>query len=116
MPLLGPLRGSPASPKLLITSLEDGRARAISGDFTGLSPMQWSADGAAIYLRIEGLPGRIDRLDLSSGRVEPWRQIKPREAVGAMGVVGVAMTSDGSAYAYSYGQALSRLYLMDGAK
>ena len=74
---------------------------------------QWSTDGAALYLRGDGLPLAVWRLELATGRKEPWRELAPPDRDGLLGLLSFVMTPDGGAYAYSYGQGLSQLYLME---
>jgi hypothetical protein len=59
---------------------------------------------------------RISRLDLSTGRREPWKELKPPDPVGVWGVMSILLTPDGQSYAYNYARMLSDLYLVDGLK
>jgi Tol biopolymer transport system component len=120
----------PTSPdgKLVITS--DGRIfplepasglelRRLPGfAFPADSPVQWSADGGSIYVRNDtaGLPCRIDRLDLKTGRRELWKDLRPSDPAGVSGIENVAVTRDGSAYAYQYNRFLGDLYLVEGLR
>jgi Tol biopolymer transport system component len=83
----------------------------------GESVVRWSADGRSLFLRQnEGLTAvKIDRLDLASGREEPWKELKPADPVGVR-IIQVAMTPDGDAYAYSFQRDICTLYLADGLK
>jgi len=83
----------------------------------GGSVVRWSADGRYLFLRRnEGLTAvKISRLDLTSHREEPWKELKPADPVG-MQIRQVVMTPDGSAYAYSFQRDISTLYLADGLK
>jgi Tol biopolymer transport system component/tRNA A-37 threonylcarbamoyl transferase component Bud32 len=83
----------------------------------GESVVRWSADGRSLFLRQnEGLTAvKINRLDLASGREEPWKELKPADPVGVR-IIQVAMTPDGTAYAYSFQRDICTLYLADGLK
>ncbi len=83
----------------------------------GDSVVRWSADGRFLYLRQnEGLAAmKINRLDLTSRREEPWKELKPADPVGVR-IGQVVMTPDGNVYAYSYQRDISTLYLADGLK
>ncbi len=72
--------------------------------------MRWSADGRYLFLRQdEGLTAvRISRLDLASGREEPWKELKPADPVGVQ-IGEVVMTPDGNAYAYSFQRDISHV-------
>jgi hypothetical protein len=83
----------------------------------GESVVRWSADGSSLFLRQnEGLTAaKINRLDLTSGREEPWKELKPADPVGVQ-VAQVVMTPDGNAYAYSFQRDICTLYLADGLR
>jgi tRNA A-37 threonylcarbamoyl transferase component Bud32/Tol biopolymer transport system component len=83
----------------------------------GESVVRWSADGRYLFLRQnEGLTGiKISRLDLMSRMEEPWKELKPADPVGVQ-MRQVAMTPDGSAYAYSFQRDICTLYLVQGLK
>ncbi len=63
-----------------------------------------------------GLPARIVRLDLASGREEPLRDFVPADPTGIVDLMGVRVTRDARYYAYSYGRVLSDLYVVEGLK
>jgi Tol biopolymer transport system component len=105
----------------------DGRFYLLALDGTKPTPLQatragdrlvrWSDDGRALYIR--GASDEtidIDRIDLASGRREPWKRLAPRDRVGLIGVdvQAVCMTGDGKAYAYTYWKALQDLYYSHG--
>jgi Tol biopolymer transport system component/tRNA A-37 threonylcarbamoyl transferase component Bud32 len=83
----------------------------------GDTAIRWSADGGSLFLAQDQGPAavRINRLDLASGREEPWKELKPADPVGVrMGPV--VVTPDGSAYAYSFQRDIGTLYLAEGLK
>jgi eukaryotic-like serine/threonine-protein kinase len=90
------------------------------------SSMHWSADGRYVYVANTNKdlpigieqpnPLRIDRIDVRTGRLEPWRQIAIADPAGVTGTVSFLMTPDQKAYAYSYGRILCALFLVDGLR
>jgi Tol biopolymer transport system component len=58
---------------------------------------------------------KINRLDLTSRREEPWKELKPADPVGVQ-IYDVVITPDGNAYAYSFQRDISTLYLVSGLK
>ena len=96
---------------------QGGERRPIVG-LEALDLIRWSGDGRHLFVRENwsGLPVRISRLDLSTGRREPWKELKPPDPVGVSGVTSILLTPDGQSYAYNYGRMLSDLYLVDGLK
>jgi sugar lactone lactonase YvrE len=89
-------------------------------------PMHWSGDGRLVYVTnaSKGLPPglarptplRVDRIDVRTGRVEPWRRIAIADPAGITGGMNFLMTPDQKTYAYSYGRILCSLYLVDGLR
>jgi hypothetical protein len=83
----------------------------------GDSVLRWSADGRFLFLRHNESAAavRINRLDLSSGREEPWKEVKPADPVGVE-IGQVVLTPDGNTYAYSFQRDISTLYLAHGLR
>jgi Tol biopolymer transport system component len=73
-------------------------------------------EGTFFVRRGGGLPARVVRLDLASGREEKWRDFMPGDPTGIVGLYGLRITPDGLYYAYSYGRVLSDLYVVEGVK
>ena len=92
----------------------------IPGMETGEVPIQWSADGRALYVRGPGdFSSKIYRIDLANGHRELLREIVP-DQVGLIGIEvspgGIQITPDGKAYVYTYWTALRDLFLAEGMK
>jgi hypothetical protein len=83
----------------------------VPGDFAGARVCGWHASGTAIFLCTESPPVHVRRVDLATGAATDIAVLDP-PPVGRRGIVAVAVSSSGDAYAYSYGQELSRLYAM----
>ena len=73
-------------------------------------------EGTIWLRRGRDLPARIVRLDLASGREEPFREFTPADPTGIVDLIGFRVTRDGRHYAYSYARVLSDLYLVEGRK
>lgn len=93
-----------------------GDPRPVAGADKDDLPLQWSADGRALYVGRGRLPLRIERLDLATGRRQPWRELAPDDRAGVFSVARVELTRDGQAYAFGYPRALSELYAVDGLR
>jgi len=79
-------------------------------------PLAFSEDGRSLYLQqAEGVPGRIHRLDLATGRREVWREIASPDSTGILGYGPGLVTPDGRAYVMSYRQMISTLFLVFGS-
>jgi serine/threonine protein kinase/sugar lactone lactonase YvrE len=86
----------------------------------GLRPMvdfvwrNWSEDGRFVYAWEWGvLPFRVFRVDVLSGRREPWKTIMPQDPAGIYNA-DLMLTPDGKSYAYNAKRMLSDLYLVEG--
>ena len=101
-----------------IYPVDGGPPRPVAGAEPGDVPIQWSADGRALYLTRRGeLPAHIERLDLATGKKEIWKELLPADRAGLIRINSVFVTPDGKSYAYGAGRILtSDLYLASGLK
>ncbi len=116
--------------KLLAAVGADGRLRiafrsaaASRGRFAALCPAtNWSsgAPTAASFMcgGMDNSSVEFFRLNLATGRREPWKKIELADPVGLIGIqpAAVRMTPDGRSYVYSYWRTLTELYLVDNLK
>lgn len=75
-----------------------------------------SGDGKNLLVATHGVPRKIDRVELATGRREPWKEIAPADLAGVQGIPTVRFSADGKSYAYSTLRVLSDLYVVDGLK
>lgn len=73
-------------------------------------------DGRGILVASPGLPFKIERLDLVTGRRQPWKEIAPADPAGMQNVVSIRFSADQKAYAYTIMRVLSDLFVVDGLK
>jgi hypothetical protein len=80
----------------------------------GERPIQWRADGRALYLGRRTRDGHylIDEVDLATGRRVRWKELRVADPAGA-GIGYMKMTPNGQAYAYNSWNLLSTLYLAE---
>ena len=77
----------------------------------------WGADGHHLFLyRRRDVPGRLYRLDLSTGKKDLVSEVMPADGAGIVDVAPIFATQDGSAYVYGLQRTLSELYLVEGLK
>jgi eukaryotic-like serine/threonine-protein kinase len=83
-----------------------------------LDLLQWTPDGKFLYAAVGGsIPARLVRVEVASGRREPWKDLAPPDLSGLIDISAICVTPDGKSYAYGYGRAAtSDLYLVEGLK
>jgi DNA-binding winged helix-turn-helix (wHTH) protein/dipeptidyl aminopeptidase/acylaminoacyl peptidase len=96
--------------------VEGGERRALPGLSPEEWPVGWAADGRSLFLRREGeLPMPVLRMDVATGRKEPWMALAPPDRAGVV-YMQPLVTGDGRSYVYTYHRALSDLYLVLGLR
>lgn len=78
----------------------------------------WSDDCRALFLE-RGIWRRtevVDRVEIATGKVTPWRTLTPTDVPGDAIITNIHVATGGRAYAYSYAQVSSDLYLMRPGK
>jgi Tol biopolymer transport system component len=77
---------------------------------------QGSADGRFLYVRRSGeVPLKSYRLEIATGKKEPWRTLMPSDPAGVWSLAG-GPTPDGESYLYGFIRTLSDLYLVEGVR
>jgi len=93
-----------------------GERRPLSGLDRDEWPIQFAADGKAVFVRREGdLPMPVRRVDIATGRTETLKEIMPADRAGVVWVDPL-VTADGRGYVYTYHRLLTDLYLVAGLK
>ena len=62
------------------------------------------------------MPGREQKLELATGRLEPWREFTLEDPAGLIRINPVRVAPDGRSWAYTYIRILSNLYVVEGLK
>jgi serine/threonine protein kinase len=78
--------------------------------------IRWSADSRSLFTYTVGMPGRIFRIDLATGRREVWRELTTSDPAGVWRIHPVVVSADGKSYAYSYSSGLADLFLVEGVR
>jgi Tol biopolymer transport system component len=104
--------------RMMAYPLAGGEPRPIPGVEVGEDPIQWSVDGASLFLaRFDELPLKIDQLELASGRRAAWKELMPADRAGLIRIESVFVAPDGKSYAYSCNRVLvSDLYVVQGLR
>jgi Tol biopolymer transport system component len=97
--------------------VEPGEPRPVPGIGPEDMPLHWTPDGRSIYVaRPSAEPGRIDILDVETGRRTLWKQISPPDPAGIQQIGPVVIAPDGSSYVYSYRRVLDELGVATGLR
>ena len=62
------------------------------------------------------MPGYVYRIEIATGKRELTRALMPTDAAGVYSIIEFQTTASGDAYAYSYTQLLSQLYIARGLR
>jgi Tol biopolymer transport system component len=97
--------------------LDGGEPRPFAGVEPGEFPLRFTPDGKTLYLWKRGdVPARITRVELESGKREPWKSLIPADPAGVERISNVVVTPDGKGYAYCYTRLLSDLFVVEGLR
>ena len=106
-----------ANQNLWVYPIDEGNPRLIGRIGAADIPFQWSSDGNAVFLYRQGVvPSEIYRISIRSGRMQPWKELRPADSTGVLAIIAAVSTTDGRSYAYSFDRWLSDLYVVDGLK
>ena len=106
-----------AAGRLSLFPISGGEPKPIAKLEPGEAVIRWSGDGHFLFLREPDGPAalKINRLDVATGRKEPWKELRAPDPVGVQ-ILQVVMTPDGNSYAYSFQRDISTLYFAEGLK
>jgi hypothetical protein len=96
-------------------AVDGGPSRAVEGSVPGDHLLVWSQDGRSLLVYRDGIPLRVERLELATWRREPWKTLAPPDAASAYYIGPILVTRDGGYWAYSVNRAASsELWQMSG--
>jgi eukaryotic-like serine/threonine-protein kinase len=97
--------------------LEGGEPQPIAGLSPDEFPTAWSGDGRFLYaFKRRDLPARVFRLEVATGKKEPWKELMPSDGAGIVDIAPVIPAADGQSYVYGYSRTLSDMYVVQGLK
>jgi eukaryotic-like serine/threonine-protein kinase len=96
---------------------DGGSPRAVPGATSIDAVVQWSADGRSLLVYASsGVPARVERLDLATGKRTPVRTLGPQELAGVLGIGPIVLTENERTYSYGTNMMISHLFLAEGAR
>ena len=99
--------------------LDGSGMRPIPGLEPNTGVLSWSPDGSSLYVvqrRGSRRTLEIKKLNLATGKTEPWKTIGDASTTGLNTVAGPLFAKDSNAYAYIYIQSLSQAFVVRGLK
>jgi len=102
-----------------LRSLDGGQTRPAPWIGREEAVIAWSSDGRHAFVAgFAQPPFRVFRVDVATGRREPWLDTSPPDPAGVdqLNSAGAALTPDGRYYAYGYLRTLSDLFLVEGLR
>src|SRR4029453_7793301 len=104
----------------VIQPLEGGPARPIPNLDPGADVLRFAGDRRILFLRERGdaWPVRVVKLDVSSGRKQPWLELRPSDLAGALPPAAeeILLTSDGRCAVYKSRRSMATLFLVAGPR
>jgi Tol biopolymer transport system component len=91
-----------------------GQSSVVPGLTPGFTPLQWCEDGRLVLHRYDQLPPQLWKVDIRTGKLEPWKQVTPPDPVGLLDLTPIRVSPDCQSYAYSPLNVLSQVYLVTG--
>ena len=102
---------------IAVVPLDGTDAKTVPGVGPNDLPVQWTADGRGLIVFDTGrLPAGIFEVDVTTGKRSPVRELSPPVATGVRGLKRLVMTVKGEAYAATWEEFDSSLYLIRGLK
>ena len=106
-----------AAGTIVVVPLDGTDVKTVPGTGPNDLPIQWTADGRGLVVFTTGrLPAEIFEVDVATGKRAPVRELSPPVATGVSGLMRLVMTVDGRAYAATWEQFDSSLYLIRGLR
>jgi eukaryotic-like serine/threonine-protein kinase len=100
----------------MIFPVDGGEPRPIPGATMDDSIIQWTPDGKSVYAADYGNTAKVFRINLATGKREPWKELVPSDPSGVGGIAPLHITPEGKSYVYSLYRNLCALYLVKGLK
>src|SRR5437763_17133739 len=84
-----------------VVAVDGSASRAVPGKAAGLAPISWCHDGTLLAFRRGEIPAQVVRIDLQTGKQQPWKELVPRNRTALSMVQPIRFSPDCEGYAYS---------------
>jgi serine/threonine protein kinase len=103
--------------KIFVFPVDGGNPAEVPGIQEGETVAGWSQDSRSIYVAYLGeLPIQVYRVELATGRREPWKTLSPPDPTGVNYLGPIFVAPDAKSYVYNLDRRLSNLYVVTGLK
>ena len=103
--------------RVMLYPTEGGDPKPVPGVEPDELVIRFAADGKSVFVGPFGkMPMTISRVDLATGRREPWKTLAPADPAGVISVGPVLLSADGKSLVYSYRRLLDDLFVVTGVK
>ena len=101
---------------LLAAPIPACRELPLSTELT--TPIQWSADGRYLYLRVFGeIPAEVRRYEIATGAETSFLSLGPEDPTAFMSIGRVLVSRDGRSYAFNAHEVQdSSLFVVEGLR
>jgi Tol biopolymer transport system component len=98
--------------------VDGGSPRNVPGATPDDAVVRWTPDGKSLLLvsLYSDVPLRVEKLDVATGRREPYMTLGPADLTGAVQLYPIALSDDGKSYALTVRRMASHLFLVQGAR
>jgi eukaryotic-like serine/threonine-protein kinase len=102
--------------RLVACPVAGGDPEPILGLEPADAPLGWAADSRSLFIgQATPTSWTVERFDPSTGRREPWTEIRPHDVAG-LRLSMIQLTPNGRFWVHSYSRLLTDLYLAEGLR
>jgi eukaryotic-like serine/threonine-protein kinase len=81
-----------------------------------LAPLLWTESDWLVVQHVGAytqVPTRVSRLHLPTGKLQPWRELRPRDTAGVNAITKVMLSRDARTLIFNYRRVLSELFVVE---
>jgi len=107
------LAGVDTQDRLILLPTAGGQPKVLATGFPA-KVARFGRSGKYLITQSAALPLKIQKVDVTTGRVTPWKEIEPADVAGVMTPWPVVVSADERTLVYSFQRSLSELFVVDG--